>query len=131
MKTVATLALLAILAACGSSSEDEPAKPKLSAEKAAEQTCTEVNAGIEEFNQGDYAGTVTHFEKAKITAKVYAMVSDEPEADALLDAVQYYANLDPADYPEAARSSENFARNKAITLNQCADADDGTDGQKV
>ncbi len=77
--------------------------------------------GIDAFNQNDYAETVRHFEKAKKPAKINAQVDPEPEADALLDAVEYYANLDPADYPEAARSSENFARNKAITLGQCTD----------
>ncbi|MCW2739522.1 MAG: hypothetical protein JWN97_4166 [Nocardioides sp.] len=33
--------------------------------------------------------------------------------------VRYYAALDAALYPEAARSSPEFARYKAITLGQC------------
>jgi hypothetical protein len=92
-----------------------------------------VRAGVDEFNRQDYAGTVEHFEKAKIPAKVYAKVNDEPEADALLDAVEYYANLAPQDYPEAARSSEFFARNKVITLEQCASDEpiDATPGTPV
>ena len=81
----------------------------------------------------DYAGTVEHFVKAKVPAKVNAKVNEEPEADALLDAVEYYANLAPEDYPEAARSSENFARNKVITLEQCASDEpiDATPGTPV
>jgi hypothetical protein len=84
------------------------------------RTCAEVRAGISDFNRQDYAGTVEHFMKARTTAKVYARVDEEPEADALLDAVEYYANLAPEEYPDAARASEYFARNKAITLEQCA-----------
>lgn len=111
--------LLLLLTACGpgsSDSKDEPTAAELQ-----QKTCAEVRLGIDAFNQQDYAGTVRHFEKAKKPAKTNAQVDPEPEADALLDAVEYYANLDPADYPEAARSSENFARNKAITLGQCTD----------
>ena len=79
--------------------------------------------GIDEFNRHDYAGTVEHFRKARTPAKVYAKVNTEPAADALLDAVEYYANLAPEDYPDAARTSEHFARNKTITLTQCAPAE--------
>lgn len=117
------LTLLVVLSACGSCGPDDSTRTgssTLSAKQAEAQTCEEVRAGIDEFNVGDYAGTVHHFEMARATAKIYATVSDRPEADALLDAVEYYADLDPADYPEAARSSEHFARNKAITLGQCA-----------
>ncbi len=111
------VALLLALAACGADEAD----PEPTAAELQQQVCVEVRKGIDAFNQNDYAETVRHFVKAKKPAKVNAKVDPEPEADALLDAVQYYANLDPADYPEAARTSEHFARNKAITLGQCTD----------
>ena len=135
MKILGAVVLLLALAACsgGSDAPEAPARSTLSADDAMRATCREVRAGIDEFNRDDYAGTVEHFEKAKVPAKVYAKVNEEPEADALLDAVEYYANLSPADYPEAARSSENFARNKVITLEQCASDDpiDATPGTPV
>jgi hypothetical protein len=134
MKILGAVALLLALVGCSNGS-DAPSttKPSLSAAEAVQATCREVRAGIDEFNRDDYAGTVEHFEKAKIPAKVYAKVNKEPEADALLDAVEYYANLSPENYPEAARSSENFARNKAITLEQCASDEpiDATPGTPV
>ncbi|MEO6606621.1 MAG: hypothetical protein ABIN55_13545 [Aeromicrobium sp.] len=117
MRLVA-VALLLALAACGSNAktDDEPTAAELQ-----QQICIEVRKGIDAFNDSDYAETVRHFEKAKAPAKVHAKVDPEPEADALLDAVEYYANLDPSDYAEAARTSQNFARNKEITLGQCTD----------
>lgn len=134
MRTVVAAAAFVLLAACtGGDGESDPpdASPSLSAADAVQTTCEEVRAGIDAFNRQDYLGTVEHFKKAKPSAKVYARVSEEPEADALLDAVEYYANLAPEKYPDAARGSENFARNKAITLKQCTsgepiDASPGT-----
>jgi hypothetical protein len=122
MRTLVTTTFLVLLGACSAGSDDPPAEKDttISAAEAVQETCAEVRAGIDEFNRQDYAATVEHFEKAKVPAKVYAKVNTEPAADALLDAVEYYANLPPEKYPEAARSSENFARNKAITLDQCA-----------
>jgi hypothetical protein len=122
MRTWVTAALVALLvSACsGGSAESGSGSDELSADEAMSRTCAEVRLGIDEFNRDDYAGTVEHFVKARTPAKVYAKVNEEPEADALLDAVEYYANLAPEKYPEAARSSENFARNKTITLEQCA-----------
>jgi hypothetical protein len=125
--------LLVVLTACSSGSDAPATKPSVSASDAVQATCREVRAGIDEFNREDYAGTVEHFRKAKVPAKVYAKVNKEPEADALLDAVEYYANLSPDRYPDAARSSESFARNKAITLEQCASDEpiDATPGTAV
>lgn len=127
MRTSGGIALVILglaLVGCsrGTDGTEPPAEsaPTLSAADAVQKTCLEVRAGIDDFNRHDYAATVKHFEKARTTAKIYAKVDPEPQADALLDAVEYYANLAPKDYPEAARSSENFARNKAITLTQCA-----------
>jgi len=125
MRTLVAVAALLLLTACaGGDGESEPATSStLSAGDAVQMTCEEVRAGIDDFNRQDYPGTVEHFEKARVPAEVYARVNDEPAADALLDAVEYYADLAPDKYPEAARSSESFARNKAITLNQCASGD--------
>ena len=120
MRTWVAIALLLVLGACGRTDEKPAVSPSLSADEAFQRTCQDVRDGIDEFNRHDYAGTVASFEKAEVPARVYARVSPEPDADALLDAVEYYANLAPDDYPEAARSSEHFARNKTITLNQCA-----------
>ncbi|MET0467870.1 MAG: hypothetical protein ABW075_11745 [Aeromicrobium sp.] len=123
MRILVAAASLLLLGACSDGSDagdDATATAGLTAAEAVQQTCAEVRAGIDEFNREDYAATVEHFEKAKVPAEINAKVNPEPEADALLDAVQYYANLAPDDYPEAARSSEHFARNKAITLDQCA-----------
>jgi hypothetical protein len=138
MKLIGPAALVVALAvapaACsGSSDSSDGGTRQLSAAEAMDATCAEVRAGIDEFNREDYAGTVEHFVKAKVPAKVNAKVNEEPEADALLDAVEYYANLAPKDYPEAARSSENFARNKVITLEQCASDEpiDATPGTPV
>jgi hypothetical protein len=116
---VATVAVL-VVAGCGGAESDQADVPRLTAAQAFDRTCELVRDGIDEFNRHDYAGTVASFRRAKAPAKVYATMNQEPEADALLDAVEYYANLAPADYPEAARTSEHFARNKAITLSQCA-----------
>ena len=131
----ATAALVLSLSACSGGGSDASSErtPAMSAAAAMKATCVEVRAGIDEFNREDYAGTVEHFEKAKVSAKVNAKVNEEPEADALLDAVEYYANLSPDDYPEAARSSESFARNKVITLEQCASDEpiDATPGTPV
>ena len=83
--------------------------------------CTEVRAGIDAFNQGDFDGTVEHFEAALPLAEE----QDDGSAAAgqLVDAVRYYAELRPGRYPDAARSSPDFARNKAITLGQCMPVD--------
>ncbi len=128
MKLIAVAALLLAVTACGSDGEREPAIAELQM-----QTCEDVRAGIALFNANDYAGTVEEFVRAEPTAIALADRSSSPDADELLDAVEYYANLAPADYPEAARSSADFAKYKAITLGQCTDGtpidkptDDGT-----
>ena len=84
--------------------------------------CDEVVAGIAEFNQGDFRGTVRRFEKAVPLAKSELEDAEDGAADAaadLLEAVQYYADLAPRDYPEASLTSTEFRRYKAITLGQC------------
>src|SRR5690242_4960947 len=99
MRSLAVALVLTLAAACGSGGSDTTNEP--TAAELQQQTCAEVRKGIDAFNQQDYDETVRHFKKAKKPAKVNAQVNTEPEADALLDAVEYYANLDPADYPEA------------------------------
>lgn len=132
MRLLATLSLvsaLCLVGACGNDGSDGQTG-KLSAADAVQKTCEEVRAGIDEFNQKDYRGTVKHFQKAVSPAKIYAKAQPEPETRALLDAVNYYAALPPASYPEAARDSADFARHKAVTLNQCASGEpiDSTPG---
>ena len=97
------------------------------------ETCAEVVAGINAFNAGDYRETVDHF----VAAVPLAEAADDGSAAAgdLLEAVRYYAALDPEDYPEASASSPEFERWKVVTLGQCvggADTEDpGTDGPGV
>ncbi|RYC14806.1 hypothetical protein [Nocardioides zhouii] len=82
------------------------------------EACEEVRTGIAAFNDGDYAGTVEHF----VAAVPLAEDQDDGSALAgdLVEAVRYYAELDAERYPEAARSSRQFAKYKAITLGQCS-----------
>ena len=81
------------------------------------EACEEVRTGIEAFSDGDYDETVEHFEAALPLAEE----QDDGSATAsqLIEAVRYYAALDAALHPEAARTSLDFAKYKAITLGQC------------
>ena len=81
------------------------------------EACEEVRTGIEAFNLGDYDGRVEHFE----AALPLALEQDDGStmASELIEAVRYYAALDAELYPEAARTSPEFATYKAITLGQC------------
>jgi hypothetical protein len=113
-----TAACVALLAGCSSASDDGPG-PTARASSTATDACTEVVAGIDDFNLGDYDGTVVHFRKAIPLAEAQAQQDDSQEAANLLEAVRYYAELAPDEYPDAARSSRDFAKYKAITLGQC------------
>lgn len=97
----------------GSSGSSAPEVPVIDS-----QACEEVRTGIDAFNAGDYAATVEHFE----LAVPLAVEQDDGSTRAgdLIEAVRYYAALDPDRYLEAARSSPEFAKYKAITLGQCA-----------
>jgi hypothetical protein len=86
------------------------------------EACEEVRTGIDAFNSGDYAGTVEHFEAAVPLAE--AQDDGSEKAAQLVEAVRYYAELDAELYPEAARTSADFAKYKAITLGQCLPVDD-------
>ena len=86
--------------------------------------CDEVRAGIDAFNLGDFGSTVEHFEAAVPLAEEQDDGSEE--AGDLVEAVHYYAELEAKEYPQASRSSPQFAKYKAITLGQCVAADDGS-----
>jgi hypothetical protein len=87
--------------------------------------CEEVRAGIDAFNLGDFEETVEHFELAVPLAEEQDDGSET--AGDLVDAVHYYADLAPADYPQAARSSQEFLKYKNITLGQCRPVGDESD----
>lgn len=102
------------------SGDDEPGSGAASpTEPARTEACAEVRAGIDAFNEGDFTETVARFEAALPLAEEHAEQEDSERADLLLEAVRWYAELPPEDYPRASRSSEDFARYKAITLAQC------------
>ena len=85
------------------------------------EACAEVRSGIEAFNLGELDETVEHFEKALPLAE--ERDDGSRPASQLIEAVRYYAELDAEDYPEAARTSSDFAKYKAITLGQCMSAE--------
>ena len=118
------LVLVALLGGCTGtdaprSSDETPSASPTEDEVAVVDSpaCDEVRAGIDAFNQGDFEGTVEHFEDALPLAT--AQDDGSESAGDLVEAVQYYADLAPADYPEAARSSAEFLKYKNITLGQC------------
>lgn len=89
--------------------------------------CAEVRAGIDAFNAGDLDQTVAHFVDAVPLAK--KQLDGSRQADDLLEAITWYAQLAPEDYPEASATSPEFARYKAITLGQCVAAGQDPGGQ--
>lgn len=117
---------VAFLAACGSSGSDSDDVATLSPRTLGAKTCVEVRAGIDAFNNHDFQGTQAHFKRAEVFAKLYYKKAQGAGSSTLLQAVDYYAHLPPKAYPEAARSSADFARFKAITLGQCEPADGPT-----
>ncbi len=88
------------------------------------EACEEVRTGIDAFNVGEFDETVEHFEKALPLAE--EQDDGSVLASQLIEAVRYYAELDVELYPEAARSSPEFAKYKAITLGQCMLGEDET-----
>lgn len=88
------------------------------------EACEEVRSGIEAFNVGEFDETVEHFEEALPLAE--EQDDGSVLASQLIEAVRYYAELDVELYPEAARSSPEFAKYKAITLGQCMPRADET-----
>ncbi len=110
-----SLPVLVLLGGCSDSTDDSPSE----AESSTTDACTEVRAGIDAFNTGDFDETVDRFRKALPLAEDQARSDDSQEAADLLEAVQYYADLEAGMYPDAARTSPDFERYKQITLGQC------------
>ncbi len=125
MRSLVAATLLLSLAACGSvgTSDAKPTTAELQ-----QQTCAEVRKGVDAFNDHDYAGTASHFRKAIAPATAFAKTTSASDADDLLNAVRYYAGLQPHEYPEAARTSSDFAKYKSITLGQCVPSGEAPDG---
>jgi hypothetical protein len=96
----------------GPDAGSQPADPGRSA-------CEEVVAGINAFNAGDFDETVARFEQAVPLAEAEDAAAGTLASADLLEAVRYYAELAPEDYPEASLTSRDFATYKAITLGQC------------
>lgn len=116
MRSIAAIALLLALTACG---PDTGPKNEPTAAELQQQACSQVRDGVDAFNTSDYEATIVHFKKAIDAATAFAKSSPSKDADELLNAVRYYAGLQPGEYPEAARTSSDFAKYKAITLGQC------------
>lgn len=116
---------LALLAGCSGGSSSE--SPAVASTPSAAGACDEVRAGIDAFNLGDYVETIDHFRKAIPLAVDQAKGDGSKKAADLVEAIKYYADLDPEAYPEAARSSADFAKYKGITLGQCVPVGQPTD----
>lgn len=116
VRTVVALLLAVLVAGCGPSDGAPDSTDETRDDTSA---CDEVRAGIDAFNQGDYVETQVHFRRALPLASDAADDDSSRRASDLLEAVKYYADLDPDDYPESARSSADFQKYKRITLGQC------------
>jgi hypothetical protein len=128
----ATAAVVALAGGCAAfggdrreSDRPDAAAPEKDVPVVDSEACEEVRTGIEAFNLGDYEGTVEHF----VAAVPLAEGQDDGSATArdLVEAVRYYAGLAAEDYREAARTSAEFAKYKAITLGQCMPVDGETE----
>jgi hypothetical protein len=126
MRLVLALVLLVALSACSSGQDPPKSEPRSTPsprpEVSESRACAEVRAGIDAFNAGEFRGTVDHFKAAVPLARDQADANPSQAAEDLLEAVTYYAELAPEDYPESARSSPEFAKYKTITLGQCVSA---------
>lgn len=114
----ATVLVLALAGACtgGGGANDEEAQ------RAFERTCSLVRSGVAAFNEESYDLTVERFRAAIEPARELAELRDDVEADALLEAVRYYADLPTDQYRAAFESSPEFKRHQVTTLGQCGDA---------
>lgn len=116
--------VVAALGACTTSPlrEDDPEESLTqgsNADPASTPACEEVRAGIGAFNAGDFEETVARFRAAVPLAT--EQLDGSEEADDLLEAVTWYAELPADDYAEAFASSPEFRRYQGITLGQCGD----------
>lgn len=106
---------------------ETPATPSPRSRDAAvvhSEACDEVRGRIAAFNVGEFDETVKHFQAALPPAE--EQDDGSVLASELIEAVRYYAELSAELYPNAARSSPEFAKYKAITLGQCVAGDDET-----
>lgn len=99
----------------------DPSSPSGDVAVVDSEACEQVRNGIDAFNRGEYDETVDRFEEALPLAQ--SQDDGSVRAGELVEAVRYYAELDADQYLEAARTSPDFAKYKAITLGQCASAD--------
>lgn len=113
----AAAAVLALTAACTGGGGDDG-----TAQRAFDQTCGLVRSGVAAFNENDYPETIERFRAALDPARRLAAATDDPRADDLLEAVEYYAGLPADKYRKAFESSPDFKRHQATTLGQCGDA---------
>ena len=119
MRIVAIVLTLLLLGACSGGSNEPNEAMNGQETPEATDACTQVRAGIDAFNAGDYDETVDRFREALPLAEDQARSDDSQEAADLLEAVQYYADLEAGMYPDAARTSPDFEKYKQITLGQC------------
>ena len=118
---VASATAVVVALAGGCSAAGDPKEPEEDVPVVDSEACEEVRTGIDAFNEGDFEATVEHFTAAVPLAE--DRDDGSQAAGDLVDAVHYYADLAPADYSEAARSSSEFLKYKNITLGQCMPAD--------
>lgn len=138
-KLIVAVALLAVLAGCGSSGDPKPkaaAPAPTSSSSSREDTCIEVRAGVASYNAHDLASVEPHFVRAEVFAKKYAKETPGKAAADLLEAVQFFATVPPAGYSKNAASLKLFEKYKAITLGDCVTGDkdnsgSGTPGQNT
>jgi hypothetical protein len=110
-------AVLALTAGCTGGGRDDG-----TAQRAFDQTCSLVRSGVAAFNENDFPETIERFQAALDPARRLADATDDPRADELLEAVEYYAALPADEYRKAFESSPDFKRHQATTLGQCGDA---------
>jgi hypothetical protein len=113
----ATVATLALATGCSVGGGDDD-----TAQRAFDDTCALVRSGVAAFNEGEYDETVERFQAALQPARDLAAATDDERADALLEAVEYYAALPADEYREAFETSPDFERHQETTLGQCGDA---------
>jgi len=103
----------------GNADSDRATEGPLEPAPAGTDACAEVRAGIDAFNVGEFEETVEHFVAAVPLAAAQLDRTESIAGEDLLEAVRYYAELAPDDYPAAALTSPEFAKYKQITLSQC------------
>ena len=119
------------MAGCGSSGDPKPKDDATSSSSPREDTCIEVRAGVASYNAQDLESVQPHFVRAEVFAKKYAKQSSAKEADDLLEAVKFFADVAPNDYNKNATSLKLFEKYKAITLGDCVNADQDNSGEET